>query len=220
MTMAQELFADRRAAGRALATLLAHRAGEPGVVVLALPRGGVPVGYEIARALAAPLDVLVVRKLGVPGQEELAMGAIATGGTLVLNEDVLRVAGLGRADIARVAARERRELERREWRYRGGRPAPQIAGRRVVLADDGLATGASMRAAVTAAAEAGARAITIAVPVAAREAREIFAGRVDELVCAATPSPFRAVGASYADFTPTGDDEVIALLAQARDEVP
>ncbi len=212
--MGRALFADRRAAGRALAGLLAHRAGEPEMVVLALPRGGVPVAAQIARALGAPLDVLVVRKLGVPDREELAMGAIATGGTLVLNEDVLALAQVDRAGLARVALRERRELERRELRYRGGRPAPHLAGRRVIVVDDGLATGATMRAGVTAVAEAGARAITVAVPVAAQEALDIFAGRVDELICAATPSPFRAVSAWYGDFTATGDDEVIALLAQ------
>lgn len=216
MSVPGRIYADRREAGRALADRLAHRAGEPGVIVLALPRGGVPVAAELARAIRAPLDVLVVRKLGVPGHEELAMGAIATGDTVVLNDEVIALAGVTGPEIVRVAARERRELERRAARYRGGRPPPPLTGRRAIIVDDGLATGATMRAAVTAVAHAGARAITVAVPVAAREALAVFAGRVDELVCPASPEPFRAVGAWYVDFSATADDEVIALLAEAQ----
>jgi predicted phosphoribosyltransferase len=205
-------FRDRAEAGRRLARKLAAYAGKPDVIVLALPRGGVPVGYEVARALGAPLDVFVVRKLGVPGHEELAMGAIASGNVRVLNDDVVRALRIPLDVIARVAAEEQMELERREQLYRDDRPAADVRGRTAILVDDGLATGASMSAAVAALRQLRPKRIVVAVPVAAASACETFRRLVDEVVCAMTPESFQAVGIWYNDFSQTTDDEVRALM--------
>ena len=210
-------FRDRREAGRFLARELAAYANRPDVIVLALPRGGVPVGYEIAQALHAPLDVFLVRKLGVPGHEEYAMGAIASGGVSVLNEEVVQRLGISPYQIETVAAREQRELERRERAYRGERPPPEVSGRTVILVDDGLATGASMQAAVLALRRLQPARIVVAVPVAAPETCEQLREIADEVVCATTPEPFYAVGLWYEDFSQTSDEEVRALLAQAEE---
>ena len=209
-------FRDRSDAGRVLAAELAAFANRPDVIVLALPRGGVPVAYEVARALHAPLDVFLVRKLGLPGQEEFAMGAIASGGVRLLNEEVIRAYGISDAEIESVAEAEERELARREELYRDGRPPPPLAGRTVILIDDGLATGSSMRAAVLALREEHPARIIVAVPVAAAEVCDEFRGEVDEIVCAATPHPFYAVGLWYEDFSQTTDEEVHDLLERAR----
>jgi len=190
------------------------------VIVLGLPRGGVPVAYEVATRLRVPLDVFIVRKLGVPGYEELAMGAIASGGVRVLNEDVVRQIPNAAAIIEAVTAQETAELERREREYRDGRPAPELRGRTVILVDDGLATGATMRAAVAALRQQGAAKIVVAVPVGAPETCAEFAEEVDETICAITPEYFRAVGQYYDDFSQTTDDEVRALLAAAAEELP
>src|SRR5918994_299558 len=208
------LFRDRSEAGRRLAEKLAHYANRPDVLVLALPRGGVPVAYEVARALSAPLDVFVVRKLGVPGYEELAMGAVATGGVRVLNDNI--VAGLRIPDylIDAVANRELEELKRRERVYRGGRPPPDLRGRTVILVDDGLATGATMLAAIKALRQLQPARIVVAVPTAAPDTCEALRAVVDDVVCAITPEPFQAVGRWYEDLSQTTDDEVRELLAQ------
>src|SRR2546421_2180275 len=211
------LFRDRREAGRALAELLAHYRGRKDVVVLALPRGGVPAGYEVATALGAPLDVFLVRKLGSPGHEEFAMGAIASGGVVVLNDDVVRGLGISPEAVERVAEKEGRELARRERAYRGDRPLPEVAGRVVILVDDGLATGSSMRAAIQALRKLRPARIVVAVPAAPDSTCRELAAEVDEVVCATTPSPFFAVGASYWDFSETTDEEVVELLRSARD---
>ncbi|HEY8600482.1 MAG TPA: phosphoribosyltransferase [Thermomicrobiales bacterium] len=208
-------FRDRRDAGRRLASLLAHHTGDPRVLVLALPRGGVPVAYEVARALGTPLDLFLVRKLGVPGQEELALGAIATGGIRVLNDELVRELRLSARAIDAIAEREDRELARRERAYRGDRPAPAVRERVVILVDDGLATGATMRAAVLALRRQAPAHLVVAVPVAASEICTAFRAEVDEVVCAVTPIPFHAVGTWYEDFTQTTDDEVRDLLGQA-----
>ena len=210
------LFANRREAGRILASLLMKYADRDDVLVLALPRGGVPVGFEVAQALRAPLDVFIVRKLGVPGHDELAMGAIATGGVRVLNDDVVMSLELEPEVIDTVAAREEKELARRERLYRGARPAPDVHGRTVILVDDGLATGSTMRAAVAALRKQRPARIVVAVPVAAPETCEEFKTEVDEVVCAATPRMFNGVGRWYEDFSQTTDEEVHELLAQAR----
>jgi predicted phosphoribosyltransferase len=217
--MSDRLFHDRRDAGRVLAGLLDHYRGRPDVVVLALPRGGVPVGYEVARALGAPLDVFVVRKLGVPEREELAMGAIAPGGVVVLNEDVIRGLNISPEVSRRVAEREGQELLRRERAYRGGRPPVDVRGKTVILVDDGLATGSSMKAATRALHKRGPAQVVVAVPAAPSSSCEDLSADVDEVVCATTPSPFYAVGASYWDFTQTTDDEVRQLL-RAASETP
>lgn len=208
-------YRDRRAAGRDLARLLGHYAGRADVIVLGLPRGGVPVGFEVARALRAPLDVELVRKLGVPGFDELAMGAIASGGVRFLNDDVIRAHHVPPAAVEAVTASEWRELERRERTYRGPRPEPRLEGRVVIVTDDGLATGATMRTAIAAVRDRLAGRVVAAVPVGAREICEVIGRIADELVCARTPDPFDAVGLWYDDFTPTSDDEVIALLREA-----
>lgn len=206
-------FADRSEAGKLLGAEVARRLGKrQDVVVLALPRGGVPVGYEVARALDAPLDVFIVRKLGVPGQEELAMGAIASGGVRVLNVEVLRHMPVSQATIDKVAEREGRELERREKTYRGNRPPLDVAGKTVVIVDDGLATGSTMRAAVLALRKMSPREIVVAVPVAAPSTCAEFRGIVDEMICLRTPEPFEAVGLWYDDFRQTTDEEVHELL--------
>ena len=209
------LFRDRVDAGRRLAGRLADYAGRPEVLVLALPRGGVPVAFEVAQALGAPLDVFLVRKLGAPGNDELAMGAIATGGVCVVNHDVVRHLNVPREVIDAVAAREQRVLERRERAYRGDRPAPEVEGHTVILVDDGLATGSTMSAAVAALRRQSPARIVVAVPVAAPQTCDQFRAQVDEIVCAATPEPFTAVGLWYQDFSQTTDEEVRDLLDRA-----
>lgn len=211
-----ERFRDREEAGRALAHELRHLANEPDLLVLALPRGGVPVGYEVARALDVPMDVFLVRKLGVPGHPELAMGAIGTGGVRVLNDDVLEMLRITPEMIDEVARREEIELDRREREYRGDRPEPHIRGRTVVLVDDGLATGSTMRAAAQAVRAAGPRRLIVAVPVGAAETCDLLRQDADEVVCAITPEPFQAVGLWYRNFDQTTDDEVQAILAEVR----
>ena len=210
------LFRDRREAGQRLAAKLATYANRPDVVVLALPRGGVPVAYEVASVLGAPLDVFVVRKLGVPGQEELAMGAVATGGVRVLNDQFVKRLGIPQRIIDTVTAWERQELARREDLYRGGRPPPEVRGRTVILVDDGLATGATMQAAIMALRRLQPARIVVAVPTASPDTCEQIGAIADEIICAMTPEPFHAVGLWYQDFSQTSDEEVSALLAQAR----
>jgi putative phosphoribosyl transferase len=210
-------FHDRADAGRVLAGELASYAGRDDVLVLALPRGGVPVAYEVARALGAPLDVFLVRKLGLPGHEEFAMGAIASGGIRLLNDDVIREFGVTPAEIAAVSRAEQEELERRERQYRADRPKPAVAGRTVILVDDGLATGSSMRAAVLALRQERPERVIVAVPVAAAETCDEFRGLVDDIVCAETPEPFYAVGLWYEDFSQTTDEAVRELLNRRID---
>jgi putative phosphoribosyl transferase len=207
-------FRDRTHAGQELAQRLAGYCGRSDVLVLGLPRGGVPVAYEVARALGAPLDVFMVRKLGVPFQPELAMGAIASGGAR-LNQEVIDALGLSQDDIERAAAEEELELARRERLYRGDRPFPRVHGRTVIVIDDGLATGSTMHAAVAAIRNLGAAPIVIAVPVAPPETVTRLADDVDEVVAVSTPEPFFAIGQHYEDFAQTSDDEVRELLAHA-----
>jgi predicted phosphoribosyltransferase len=214
MSMQPQRFRNRTDAGRQLAEKLAAYAHRPGVLVLALPRGGVPVGFEVARKLGAPLDVFLVRKLGVPGYEELAMGAVATGGVRVLNDEIVRGLGISEHEIDAAAARELQELARRQRLYRGDRPLPDIAGRTVVLVDDGLATGATMRAAIAAVRQQQPARIVVAVPTASPDTCEALKAEADDVVCAMTPEPFLAVGHWYEDFTQTTDDEVRELLAR------
>jgi predicted phosphoribosyltransferase len=211
-------FADRQEAGRALAGLLENYASRRDVVVLALPRGGVPVGFEVAAALHAPLDVFIVRKLGMPGHEELGLGAIASGGTRVINGALAREMGISPAILESVAERELRELERREQIFRHGRPALDVRDRVVILVDDGLATGATMMAAVRAVRQLGPLRVVVAVPVGSDSACEAFRREADEVVCAHIPRPFFAVGEWYQDFTQTTDEEVVALLDRAAHE--
>ncbi len=213
-------FQDRVEAGQVLASELGAYVGQPNVLVLALPRGGVPVAFEVAQALHAPLDVFLVRKLGVPGHEELAMGAIASGGVRVLNRSVVDSLSIPDHVIAAVAVQEQRELERREHSYRGNRPDPEVRGRTVLLVDDGLATGATMRAAAAAIRAQEPRRLVVAVPVAARETCDEFRDEVDEVVCAITPEPFYAVGVWYRDFSQTTDEEVHELLERAATSYP
>src|SRR5260221_6406851 len=213
--MSERVFRDRRDAGRVLAGLLEHYRGRDDVVVLGLPRGGVPVAYEIATALDAPLGVFVVRKLGVPGHEELAMGAIASGGVVVLNEDVVIGFGIGSDVIRRAAEREGSELARREQAYREGRPTPDLAAKIVILVDDGLATGSSIRAAILALRRLEPARVVVAVPAAPGSTCEQLRLEVDEVVCATTPSPFFAVGRSFWDFTQTTHEGVRDLLRAA-----
>jgi putative phosphoribosyl transferase len=214
--MEEQRFRDRTAAGQLLAAKLAGYANRPDVLVLALPRGGVPVAFEVARALHAPLDVMIVRKLGVPGYEELAMGAIASGGVRVINDDVVQMLRISEEMINQVAAHEQREVERRERLYRGDRPAYDVQGRTVLLVDDGMATGATMRAAVAAVRQQQPARIVIAVPVAASATCEEFVAEVDELVCLLRPEDFFAVGFWYENFLQTTYEEVHDLLDQAR----
>ncbi len=209
------LFEDRRDAGRILAHAVSSIPHLNQAVVLALPRGGVPVAYEVARAHHLPLDVLVVRKLGVPGQEELAMGAIASGGTITLNPEVIHAFRISRDILCAISEREKLEVERREFAYRHGLPPLGITGRSVILVDDGLATGATMRAAARAV-RSRAGEITIAVPVAARRICDELEQEVDRIICARTPEPFMAIGNFYGNFQPTGDDEVRTLLSAIR----
>jgi predicted phosphoribosyltransferase len=213
--MDRKRFRDRSEAGRLLAQLLLAYADRDDVVVLALPRGGVPVAYEVAKALGAPLDVFVVRKLGVPGHEELAMGAIARGGSIVLDRNLVNKLGIGEHELRRAIATELRELERRESAYREGRGPLDLRDKTVILVDDGLATGSTMRAAALAVREHRPKQIVVAVPVAAKETCDEFRDDVDDIVCAVTPRPFHAVGLWYDDFSQTSDDEVRELLAQA-----
>lgn len=213
----QVWFEDRADAGRRLAQrLVADGLPPPGEgLVLALPRGGVPVGFEVAQALHLPLDVFIVRKLGVPGFEELAMGALASGGVRVLNLGVMKELRDADAVLATVTSRESAEIERRELAYRGGRPAPEVAGKTVILVDDGLATGATMRAAVSALRVRGLGRIVVAVPVGAPEVCAALAREADDAVCLMAPEGFQAVGQFYRDFTQTTDEEVRELLARA-----
>ncbi|SRR5579875_1964315 len=212
------LFRDRREAGRVLAEKLASYANRSDVLVLALPRGGVPVAYEVAQALHVPLDVFLVRKLGLPGQEELAMGAIASGGTRVLNEEVVSKLNVPQEVIDTVAVEEQHELRRRERDYRDDRPFPNVHSRTILLVDDGLATGSTMRAAVAALRQQGPARIVVAVPVGAPETCAELQHEADEAVCAQTPQPFYAVGAWYDNFSQTTDEEVRELLARAAGE--
>lgn len=209
-------FRDRTEAGRLLAERLRGYAGRDDVVVLALPRGGVPVAYEVAEELGAPLAVFVVRKLGVPGYEELAMGAIASGGVVVLDEGLVRRLGIGRAQLEDAIAREAQELERREEAYDGRRGPPKLGDKTAILVDDGVATGSTMRAAAQAVRELKPDRVVVAVPVAAADTCDEFREVVDEVVCQVTPRPFHAVGLWYDDFSQTSDDEVRELLERAE----
>jgi len=213
-------FRDRHDAGRRLAAELGAYAHRPDVIVLALPRGGVPVGFEVATALGVPLDVFVVRKLGVPWHEELAMGAIATGDVEVLDRDLIRIAHVSDAQLDEVRATERAELVRRERLYRRDRPAPNLFGKIVILVDDGLATGSSVRAAISALRMEAPQRIVVAVPVSAPVTCDAFRDIVDEIICAETPEPFHAVGEWYDDFAQTTDAEVHELLERARSRAP
>jgi putative phosphoribosyl transferase len=213
------LFRDRAEAGQELAAKLRAHADRSDVLVLALPRGGVPVAFEVARALHAPMDIFLVRKLGVPGHEELAMGAIATGGVRALNEDVVRALQITEDELDAVAAEQQEELERRERAYRGERPAPNVRGRTVILVDDGLATGSTMRAAVAALRQQQPARIIVAVPVGAAETCAELHAEADETVCARTPTPFYSVGLWYDNFSQTTDEEVRDLLERAAEEI-
>jgi predicted phosphoribosyltransferase len=213
--MSLPAFADRREAGRELATLLPASLREADVLVLSLPRGGVPVAYEIARVLGATLDVFLVRKLGTPGHPELAMGAIASGGIRVLNQEVVEALGISPDLIETVTSREQSELERREAAYRRGRPMPLVKDRTVVLVDDGLATGSTMKAAVEAIQQQQPARVIVAVPVGAPETCRALGELAHEVICARTPTPFSAVGQWYRDFSQTTDDEVTELLNKA-----
>jgi putative phosphoribosyl transferase len=208
-------FRNRIEAGKELARLLMAYKDRPNVLVLGLPRGGVPVAFEIAQVLHVPMDIFIVRKLGVPGQEELAMGAIATGGTRVLNHRLIDDLGISQNVVDQVSQEEEQELHRRAEAYRGGRPLPQVQGRTVILVDDGLATGASMYAAVLALKLQKPYRIIVAVPVAAPETCDIFEKMVDETICAATPEPFYGVGAWYDDFSQVSDEQVRDYLQDA-----
>lgn len=216
----ERAFPNRIEAGRQLAEKLDKYAGREDVIVLGLPRGGVPVAYEVAKPLRAPLDVFLVRKLGVPGFEELAAGAIASGGVRVLNEDVMRAIPHADQAIEAVAARETAELERREQIYREGHPPPELRGRIVILVDDGLATGATMRAAVKALRQSGAAKIVVAVPVGPPDTCRELEEEADETICLSTPAFFQAVGQYYEDFSQTTDEDVRELLARAAQERP
>ena len=217
----QEIFTDRAEAGRRLAGALAAYAGRDDVVVLALPRGGVPVAYEVACALGAPLDVLVVRKLGVPGYEELAMGAVAGGGALVLDENLVRDLRVPPAEVERVIRRERAEVERREQAYRGAQAAPELAGKTVIVVDDGIATGHTLRAGIAALRTRRPARIVAAAPVAPPSTVRELGVEADEVVCVATPEPFRAVGLWYRSFPQLTDHEVQEVLARgARQPAP
>lgn len=213
-------YRNRSQAGKDLAARLTQYANRSDVIVLALPRGGVPVAYEVATRLNVPLDVFLVRKLGVPGHEELAMGAIASGGIRVINRDVVKALHIHERTLLEATWREQRELLRRDELYRGGLPAPDVTGRTVILVDDGLATGSTMRAAVAALRQQRPARILVAVPVSAVDTCAEFETEVDEIICARKPSPFYAVGAWYEDFSQTTDEEIRALLAQARNRQP
>jgi predicted phosphoribosyltransferase len=209
-------FADRREAGRRLAQRLQRLKGRPDLIVLGLPRGGVPVAFEVAEALASPLDVLTVRKVGVPGQEELAMGAVASGGVRVMNREVIELLGIARHTFEAAAAEEEGRVARRDRDVREGRPFPDIRGKTVILVDDGVATGSTMLAAVLALRESGPQAIVVAAPVMARESARAIAKAADAVEYVALPEPFHGVGAHYSDFSQTTDDEVRRLLERSR----
>ncbi len=212
------IFRDRTEAGKYLATKLLSYKDRPDVLVLALPRGGVPVAFEVAQALRVPLDIFLVRKLGVPGHEELAMGAISTGGVRVLNEDTVEYLRIPEHIIDSIAAEELKELKRRELAYRGNRPEPDVKGKTVILIDDGLATGSTIRAAAQALRQQQPARTIVAVPVSAPETCDEYRIGVDEIICAVTPEPFFGVGMWYLDFSQTTDEEVRDLLARARGE--
>lgn len=212
-------FRDRSDAGCALAERLAHLAGHD-CIVLALPRGGLPVAYEVARALGAPLDVLNVRKLGVPSQPELAMGAVSTGGVRVLNEEIIRAVGVGREDVEFATETQRKEIDRREQLYRGGRPAPVLAGRTVILVDDGIATGATMRAAITVVRAQQAKRVVVGTPVAAASTVSELSSEVDEIVSVLMPANMFAIGLWYQDFPQLTDADVQAVLAKPTTSAP
>ncbi len=214
------IFRDRTEAGKYLATKLLSYKDRQDVLVLALPRGGVPVAFEVAQELRVPLDIFLVRKLGVPGHEELAMGAISTGGVRVLNEDTVDYLRIPEHIIDAIAARELKELKRRELAYRGSRPEPDVKGKTVILIDDGLATGSTIRAAAQALRKQQPARIIVAVPVSAPETCDEYRIGVDEIICAVTPEPFLGVGMWYLDFSQTTDDEVRDLLERARGEKP
>jgi putative phosphoribosyl transferase len=216
----ERTFSNRTEAGQLLAEKLANYADRTGVIVLGLPRGGVPVAYEVAERLGVPLDVFIVRKLGVPGFEELAVGAIASGGVRVLNEDVMRALPNADETIESVTAKETVELERREQSYRDGRPAPELRDRIVILVDDGLATGATMRAAVKALRQRGAAKIVVAVPVGPPDTCRELEEQADETICLCTPEFFQAVGQYYEDFSQTSDEDVRELLSRAAQDQP
>jgi predicted phosphoribosyltransferase len=218
--MTQRYFRDRSEAGRLLAAKLRAYANRSDVIVLALPRGGVPVAYEVASALRATLDIFLVRKLGVPGYEELAMGAVATGGVRVLNDEIVRGLRIPDYVIDAVAAWQLQELARRERLYRGDRPKPNVQKRVAILVDDGLATGATMLAAIQAVRQQQPAQIVVAVPTASPEACEEMKTEADDVVCAITPAPFHSVGLWYEDFSQTTDEEVRDLLARSTSEVP
>jgi predicted phosphoribosyltransferase len=216
----ERTFSNRTEAGRLLAEKLVKYAGGTDVIVLGLPRGGVPVAYEVAKRLGVPFDVFIVRKLGVPGFEELAVGAIASGGVRVLNEDVMRALPNADETIESVTAKETAELERREQSYRDGRPAPELRDRIVILVDDGLATGATMRAAVKALRQRGAAKIVVAVPVGPPDTCRELEEQADETICLCTPEFFQAVGQYYEDFSQTSDEDVRELLSRAAQDQP
>jgi predicted phosphoribosyltransferase len=209
------VFSDRADAGRILASKLTNYKGRTDTVILALPRGGIPVAYEIGKELGVPVDVFVVRKLGVPGQEELAMGAIATGGMRIINYDVVEQLGINQETIDAVTDQERKELRRREQLYRGERPPREIRGRSVILVDDGIATGSTMRAAIAALRQLGPARIVVAVPVASPETCQQIGAEVDEIICAATPQSLHAISQGYERFEQTTDEEVRDLLGRA-----
>ena len=210
------LYENRREAGRKLADALAEYAGQDDIIILALPRGGVPVAYEIAGILNAPLDVLLVRKLGVPGHEEFAMGAIAWGNVQIINRDTVQRLGISKEAIQQVIDRENQELHRRNQLYRNGQPLPQVKGHRVIVVDDGLATGATMKAAVSALRKMGANGIIVAVPVASSDSCRELEKMADKVICPHTPEPFYGVGQWYRDFSQTTDQEVENLLSHAK----
>ena len=210
------IYRNRSEAGKYLAAQLTSYADRDDVLVLALPRGGVPVAFEVAKELRAPLDIFLVRKLGLPGHEELAMGAIATGGVRVLNDDVVDYLEISDEVIDLIAAKELKELERRERAYRGNRPEPEVRGKTVILVDDGLATGSTMRAAASALRQQDPARIVVAVPVSAPETCDEYKMGVDEIICAATPRRFYGVGRWYHDFSQTTDEEVRELLKRSR----
>jgi predicted phosphoribosyltransferase len=213
--MEPQPYQDRTTAGQTLASQLSHYSETPDLLVLGLPRGGVPVAYEVAKALAAPLDIFVVRKIGVPGYEELALGAVASGGVRVLNDEVVSQLGVGSETIEALTEEKQHEVAEREQWYRGDRPMPTIAGRTVILVDDGLATGATMRAAVSAVRQQQAARVVVAVPVGASQVCQEMRQQADEVICAMTPPILGGIGAWYNDFNQTPDEEVQQLLAQA-----
>ncbi len=212
-----KIFRDRTEAGQLLAAKLARFSGKPDAIVLALPRGGVPVGYEIARALKLPLDIFLVRKLGVPGHEELAFGAIAMGNVTVFNQEIIAMLGLSRHTIDAVIASEQMVLNERDEKYRGNRPLPNLKDRTVILVDDGIATGATLHAAINAIRQLDCRHLVAAVPIAPMEAISQFSRLVDEMVCLETPTDFFAIGSWYEDFSQTTDEEVYRLLGKKHE---